>query len=188
MQHKQSTTAGLIALGVAAFSLLAAPASAQVSTTANGPYYATPSWDQKLTTNRFVKLANWNNEAVLDRETGLVWEQSPDSTQRDWPAAHNHCANRVVGSRMGWRLPSIEELSSLVDPTVDPALPAGHPFGNVQSVYSNYFSATSHPTDATLVRVVTLGDTPAHVIVGNTFKSGTSYVWCVRGGQGPDVQ
>ena len=39
--------------------LAAAPATtfAQLSTTANGPYYATPSWDQKLTTNPFVTLA-----------------------------------------------------------------------------------------------------------------------------------
>jgi hypothetical protein len=39
----------------------------------NGPYYPTPSWDQKLpAATRFVVLTNWNREAVLDRETGLV--------------------------------------------------------------------------------------------------------------------
>lgn len=44
----------------------------------NGPYYAEPSWDQKLpAATRFVVLMDWNNEAVLDRETGLVWEQAP---------------------------------------------------------------------------------------------------------------
>ena len=67
------------------------PVGAQVSTTAPGPYYATPSWDQKLTINRFVVLSNWNNEAVLDRETGIVWEQSPDGTQRTWHDARKRC-------------------------------------------------------------------------------------------------
>ena len=43
----------LLGLGVAA-ALVQGPASAQVSITGNGPYYATPSWDQKLITGRFI--------------------------------------------------------------------------------------------------------------------------------------
>src|SRR5262249_15328144 len=43
--------------------------------TANGPYYAEPSWDQMLpASTRFIVLSNFNSEAVLDRETGLVWQ------------------------------------------------------------------------------------------------------------------
>ncbi len=56
---------------------IAPPALAQV---ANGPYYATPSWDQSLpVTTRFVVLTNFASDAVLDRETGLVWEKAPSS-------------------------------------------------------------------------------------------------------------
>ena len=69
--------AALISTVACALSLVSGAASAQ--TTANGPYYGMPSWDQKLqcdsvsTCPRFLVLANWNSEAVLDRETGLVW-------------------------------------------------------------------------------------------------------------------
>src|SRR5262245_21794109 len=104
------------------FGFVSEPASAQ--TTAPGPYHATPSWDQTLpVSTRFIVLSNWNSAAVLDRETGLVWERSPAFGPTDWQLANLQCHS--LGSprgsrpstRMGWRLPSVEELASLVDPT-----------------------------------------------------------------------
>ena len=64
--------------------------------TSNGPYYAMPAWDQKLpASTRFVVLLDWNSEAVLDRNTGLVWEKSPATTVLD---RHFHrMASRVSG-------------------------------------------------------------------------------------------
>ena len=174
---------GTLAAGL--FAVLAASASAQVSTTANGPYYATPSWDQKLTTNRFVILANWNNEAVLDRETGLVWQRSPDTTPQAWTVAQFQCNSRWIGSRKGWRLPGVHELASLLDQTVappGPRLSAGHPFLNVQS--SDYWSASTVASFATFAWFVGFGDG----FVLNLGKSGALLVWCVRGGQGTDGQ
>ena len=80
----------------------------------NGPYYPPPSWDQTLacpTENscpRFIVVMS--GEAVLDRETGLVWERSP-STQAllPWQAAQATCNRRLVGNRKGWRLPTIQD-------------------------------------------------------------------------------
>jgi hypothetical protein len=181
MQAKLFKGLGAIAVGLSA--MLAAPASAQLSTSANGPYYATPSWDQKLATNRFVILLNWSSEAVLDRETGLVWERSPDTTQRDWQVAQFHCNDRSVGGRKGWRLPGVQELASLMDPVVSPGpkLPAGHPFLNVQSAY---WSATTSDSVATSAWFARFSDGDIFVIG----KSNQIYVWCVRGGQGPLAQ
>src|SRR5213592_884355 len=68
----------MVVLGALAFGN--EPARAQNCTLyqTTGPYYATPSWDQKLVYfQRFICLTDWNNEAVLDRETGLVWQRAP---------------------------------------------------------------------------------------------------------------
>jgi hypothetical protein len=182
--------------------VLVTPGPAQAANS-NGPYYATPSWDQQLqcdtqpTCPRFIVLSNWidashpsGGAAVLDRETGLVWEQSPSTTLRQWAAhtlfldsAQSHCNNSNVGKRKGWRLPTIQELASLIDPTQsNPALPAGHPFSNVQS--DGYWSATTDAASAVNAWVVDFfsGD----VFEGG--KGGFDFAWCVRGGQGGDPQ
>ena len=37
------------------------------------------SWSRALpAADRFVVLADFNNEAVLDRNTGLLWQRTPD--------------------------------------------------------------------------------------------------------------
>jgi hypothetical protein len=159
----------------------------QAQTTAVGPYYATPSWDQTLpASTRFIILSNFNSQAVLDRETGLVWEKSPQVTIHTWAQARDICLNKSVGSRKGWRLPSIPELASLIDPSVaapGPTLPAGHPFTNVLAPV--YWSATTdagNPTDAWGVGFAN----------GNVFGSDKSVgfrvrVWCVRGGMNAEA-
>lgn len=148
------------------------------------------SWDQKIDdpNKRFKVLTQFDSEAVLDRETQLVWERSPDATEpRNWKEAQGFCTDRVIGNRKGWRLPTLHELASLVDPTQsNPALPIGHPFGNVRS--EGYWSATVFEPVPTESRFGAWG-----VIFrfGNAladFKTIDHFVWCVRGGQGVDAQ
>jgi hypothetical protein len=85
----------------------------------------------------------------------------------------------------------IEELASLVDPTVPtpgPTLPPGHPFQSVQQ--GAYWSSTTDvrveflPNHAWEVRL----DIPfgVHGIIGDTDKISSRFVWCVRGGTHAD--
>jgi hypothetical protein len=106
-----------------------------------------PTWSQKLQCDgtacpRFTLVMG--GYAVLDKETGLVWEQqSPGEGEMVWVSAVVHCYSKGAGGRMGFRLPTIEELTSLVDPQVTSGLclPIGHPFSNVQSGF--YWSSTT---------------------------------------------
>ena len=142
-----------------------------------------PTWSQKLPANkRFVLVLD--GEAVLDRETGLVWEKSPDTTKRNWNDAVIYCYNKEVGGRKGWRLPTVEELASLVDTTQsNPALPSGHPFQNVQSHY--YWSSTTGASYPYYAWLVSMYD--GYVGYGNKSGSIFYYAWPVRAGHGYDA-
>jgi hypothetical protein len=136
------------------------------------------SWDKKLpSTSRFTVLSDFGGAAVRDNETGLVWEQSPETKTVNWLVARFQCTSRKIGGRMGWRLPSVHELASLVDPSVSPAptLPAGHPFANVQAAH--YWSASSFagkPSHAWNVGFI-MG------MVHDLKVTESHNVWCVRG-------
>ena len=102
-RRRSRLISGLLALGLlAGVALMAHPAQA---VDAVGPYYPLPSWARKMApANRFVVLTNWGSAAVLDKETGLVWERSPDPTLQTWGAARLTCLNKAVSNRTGWRL------------------------------------------------------------------------------------
>src|SRR5262245_1552016 len=91
--------------------LVVSTTAAHAQTTGVGPYYSTPSWDQTFpSAQRFMVLTNLGSAAVLDRETGLVWERSPDTTAVVWGLAIGACTTRTTGGRKAWRLPSVHEL------------------------------------------------------------------------------
>jgi hypothetical protein len=149
-----------------------------------GPYYAHPAWDQKLpASTRFIVLSHWNNEAVLDRETGLVWERSPSAGTTTASAAAFTCANTTTGGRMGWRLPSLPELTSLVDPSISAGtveLPSGHPFTGISGI--PFWTATRYgETDDARWTVQFIPSDPSGP--AGALDPSLPFVrhWCVRG-------
>jgi Protein of unknown function (DUF1566) len=147
------------------------------------------AWSERLPASERFQLI-MGSVAVLDKETGLVWEQSP-SAEADWVGAQIHCNNSTVGNRKGWRLPAIQELATLVDPTqFSPALPSGHPFSNVQ-VSQGYWSATNSPLNSSTAWFMNFQTGSASMAGAGAFTSdklGSDRVWCVRGGQGINPQ
>lgn len=152
------------------------------ATVEKGPYYALPAWDQqfKSPANRFVVLANWNSEAVLDKETGLVWELTPVTDTFTWAAAAQQCRQHLVGNRRGWRLSSYEELTSLLDATQsNPALPAGHPFQGIGGADS-FWTVTQSESDANFAYDVQIANATTWITAAK--DNFNLRIWCVRGG------
>jgi Tfp pilus assembly protein FimT len=67
-------------------------------------------------------------DTVTDNQTGLIWATRPQNLITNWTAATAACA--AIGD--GWRLPTINEFTNLLDKTRTPALPAGHPFKGIR--------------------------------------------------------
>ena len=133
-------------------------------------------WGRKYNTasERYAVLASFNSEAVLDKETQLVWQRAPSSATV-WANALTYCIMSGTGGRQGWRLPSISELASLTGS--GGVLPAGHPFQNL-SAQEYFWSSTDRATDPTVVAY-------ARQLLASwtapTAKSGFLRYLCVRG-------
>ena len=179
---------GLLALGLLVGAALTANPAQAVS--GPGPYYAEPAWDQIKGAGRFLILTNWSSLAVLDKETGLVWEIAPDPGTHTWAVARFDCSAKTTGNRKGWRLPSVHELASLIDPSVvspGPTLPSGHPFTGVVGGTPQldfYWSAT---TDVLNPTTSAWGVGFDDAIVGENPKADNVRIWCVRGGMNADA-
>jgi len=81
-----------------------------------------------------------------DSATGLIWQDNNDakSIKKDWNGARRYCGNLILMGKTDWRLPSVTELSGIVDIKRNrPAIKKG--FYNVSN--SNYWSNTSNVSD-----------------------------------------
>jgi hypothetical protein len=148
-----------------------------------------PNWNKAITTPARFELI-LGDAAVIDHETGLAWDKTPQSLHYTWFDAVIHCTLREVGGRLGWRLPTIEELASLVKPggAGGPTLPSGHPFvlpGLNPPPGDQYWSITTYPFPT--------GDTSASWrvsflsgVISSDWKPSDARAWCVRGGKGYD--
>ncbi len=179
MESKRRRITKRVIVGSALVVLVGLADGGQAQPTLDRSSPSVVSWNRTLPTEaRFIVLANFNSEAVLDQDTGLLWERSPSTARMDWKAARSSCLNKAIGGQRGWRLPSIVELTSLLDPSVQDSeamLPAGHPFLNNPAGF--YWSASA---DGESSKAWHLHLSNGHVHM--TGKASAFKVWCVRGG------
>jgi hypothetical protein len=139
------------------------------------------SWHQQLGLARFELVLN--DEAVLDHETGLVWQRTVREDVGVWTLAVVSCRLALIGNRYGWRLPSVEELATLMDPDQSsPALPPLHPFvaeaaAGGAGEFTSYWTTSSWIVNDLFAWVVRfdVGDMTSEA------KTVDRATWCVRG-------
>jgi hypothetical protein len=174
-------------LCLADYGLQVTPAAAEPPIKESALPGITQNWDKNLpSASRFTVLADFGGAAVQDNNTGLVWEQAPDTGTRNYAQVTLYCANKNVGGAVGWRLPSVIELKSVQDPLLPPPFVPTSIFTSIQS--NRYWSATTF--------VDTFGPVPngawgVHFDIGvvnaNNRTDGGLFAWCVRGPMNADA-
>lgn len=129
-----------------------------------------------------------SDDVVLDKETGLVWERSPSTTVLCRHEAIVTAYYKHRGGCKGWRLPTIEEVTSIADFTSsrirlpeDNPLPSDNPFINMQP--DRYWTASAWPENETLERCMKLWCGDGYGALIKHMRN----LWCVHGGQGGDA-
>ena len=147
----------------------------------------------------------YDGNAVWDRTTDLVWERYASRTVHlcklphpssgdlttvrieKHPRQHladHHCPRLRFGEREDWRLATLAELETLLDPGQSPALPADHPFDFhasflVPDPWVFWWTASDTPSDPPgyTYRVTFSGN-------GRTVQEpdAAGWGWCVRNG------
>jgi hypothetical protein len=87
---------------------------------------------------------------IKDTVTGLMWQQTTAPGMSDgtysWQQAEDYCENLALGGYDDWRLPTIQELSTLVDSGVSLSSETVNPTINMtffnETVPSNYWTKT----------------------------------------------
>ena len=163
--------------------------NANIPVTGQTTSYATgDDGDLQKGVARAIRFTDNGNGTVTDNLTGLIWLKNADcfGQGRIWVDALSdsnglntgECGLTDGSSAGDWRLPNYKELFSLVGvASYNPALPAGHPFVNVQSYY--YWSSTTYADYAGYAWGVGLYN--GYVEGGD--KADYNHVWPVRGGQ-----
>jgi hypothetical protein len=184
MRYGRLSRAGLLGLVVVSTLSLGGQAQTpQAPVVATGFYYPTASWMLTVPgASRFIVLSNLASAAVLDIETGLVWEKSPSTASQTLSQANFHCLGLGVGGRMGWRLPTAHELTSLLDPSLagigPPALPVGNPFTQVSGGAYWALDRDMPPFANESNQIIVFLDDG---VINTTNASSTARDWCVRG-------
>ncbi|MCK5809257.1 DUF1566 domain-containing protein [bacterium] len=106
-------------------------------------------------TRTFTIQGKAPEEEIFDSMTGLVWQRNISQSRYNVSSAHSHCRllQYGCGAKGAWRLPTIEELSTIID----------------------------YGEDDVAIDEVAFPDTPESMFLSSTFPSESSgYLWVVH--------
>ena len=116
----------------------------------------------------------WKNHTVsLD---GLMWQDNKDTltVQKDWDGAMKYCKDLELVGFTDWRLPTKDELFSILDKARTPIIKKDFEY----TATDDYWSASPHSSNINYVWYVSFH----YGFQSSSSKESNHYVRCVRGG------
>jgi len=117
-------------------------------------------------------LVDREDGTIFDTKTKLLWQRVPSDDTYTWEEAYKYCKSLTLGGYNDWRLPTLEELRTLIDkrhePTICPIF---------ECKLDWYWSSTSDTDFPAIVWLVYFG----YGYASNDDKDTHIYVRAVRG-------
>ncbi|CAA6826458.1 MAG: Unknown protein [uncultured Sulfurovum sp.] len=114
---------------------------------------------------------------VADSSTGLQWQDDAIGSSMTWTSAIMHCENLSLDGHNDWRLPNLNELTSLVnDGRINPSIDTTVFENTASSFYWSSTTYVGYTSSAWRVNFYSGNQ-------GYDSKTNSSYVRCVRAGQ-----
>ena len=98
---------------------------------------------------------------MRDNVTGLQWQQASAPDTYRWQEALTYCSNLELGTHDDWRLPTVQELSTLVDsgiPDPGPTVNIDYFPDTIGSAFSDYWAADADANNPNYAWIVHFSD------------------------------
>ena len=141
----------------------------------NSSSYSVRAMRGQVFTNNFIDNGDGT---VTDTSTGLMWQQSTGSATYTWDQAKAYCVDLDLGGKSDWRLPTRNELQSMVDytkknPSINPSFFPG-------TVAANHWTSTTNASNTSNAWGINFYNGNASC---DYMKTSAYYVRAVRAGQ-----
>ncbi len=117
-----------------------------------------------------------NGDGILsDQTTGLMWQKADDGVERNFADSILYAENLTLGGCSDWRLPTIDELQTLLDKSYSPMI---DPLFKCSSLYWSGSVEANNPSFAWSLNF-------SYGNMNQNAKTNAFFVRCVRSGQLP---
>ena len=145
------------------------------------PSVGQPFYGQDAQYSRPRLFIDNGNGTVDDTVTGLVWQREMPTESYKWEEAQAYCADLSLAEASDWRLPSIKELSLLVDSSMYNHAIDTLVFPDLTMFEIQVWSSTPYAPDPTYAWIVHFSS--GHASGNGEYKARSYDIRCVRGGK-----